>query len=187
MKSSCGALRAAKIAFLEACEIDRRTTFRKACFFFFMYFFRLFAECILTLVKRTLAPPRALPKPILNFCSGLREAPGRPKGRNGRPQRPPEIAKRGQRGDRGCRRPLREHPWSPKGLFSDSHSYLGKTHIGPQGPPEVTSFFFRAPFWGGKNAQVAISSDPSRAYKFSFGPFWRHLGPNGSKKGTTLP
>ena len=121
----------------------------------FFYVFLFSAECFLTYEIRTLRPPGAPPKPISNFCNGVLEGPGRPKWRNGRPQRPPEIAKRSQMGDRGCRRPLREHPWSPKGPFGDMRSYVGKTYIGPQGPQKVTSCFFSSAFLEGQKRSSA--------------------------------
>ena len=85
-------------------------------------------------------------------------------------------------GHRGPRRPLREHLGSPKGHFGDCRFSSRKTYIGPQGPLKVTSFFSMCRFGGAKNAQVALSGAPGRAYQSLWGPLWPLLGPRRSEK-----
>ena len=83
-------------------------------------------------------------------------------------------------GHRGPRGPLREYLRSPKGHFGDCRFSLRKTHIGPQGPPKVTSSFHLS-FWGGKKTPKGRFRgrrvEPKNRFGGPFGPFWALEGP----------
>ena len=185
MKSSYGALRAAKITFLEACEIDRRTTFRNDRFF---HLFSMFSR---NAFLPRLNVHRAAQGPTLNrfqiFETVFGRPLGAPRGETGGPGAP-------QKSRRGAR-------WATEGAEDLSESTLGaqmaflaililtwgKPTSGHKGPPKGARFFVCsiAVLGGSKIAQAPFSRRPDRPHNTELGSFWPLFGPCGSKKGGT--
>ena len=101
-----------------------------------------------------------------------REVPGTPRDREKGPDGPPRAPKAPPRA-----------PWEPKGPFWRCSFFLKENvHRAPRAPKSDLIFVFVRRFGGPKNAQVAFSGAPGRAYKSLWGPFGLLLGPSRSEK-----
>ena len=117
--------------------------------------------------------PKGPPKTDFEFLKRSSGDPWAPQGPKRETPTTPRNREKGPEGRPRVPKPPPRAPLEPKGPF-ERHAFLPgeNEHRAPRAPKN--------------DVIVAFRSDPTRAYRFPLGPFWRHLGPFGSKKGEML-